>query len=114
MILKKEDNLADSEVLVLCDASFANMTVGGSQGRYIFFWFDAFKNNINPIAWQSHRIRGIVNSTLAADAMAIIEASEKAFWIRCIIIEIFPNIVIPVIFLQNTASCCKVIKANSR
>ena len=114
MILKKEYNLADSELLVFCDASFANMTVGDSQGGYIVFWFGVFENNINPKAWQSHRIRGIVNSTLAAEAMAIIEASEKAFWIRCIITEIFPNIVIPVIFLQNTASCCKVIKANSR
>ena len=114
MILKKEDNLADSKLLVFCDASFANMTVGGSQGGYIVFQFDAFENNCNLIAWQSHRIKGIVNSTLAAEAMAIIEASKKTFWIRYIIIEIFPNIVIPVIFLQNTVSCCKVIKANSR
>ena len=37
MILKKEDNLADSKLLVFCDASFANMTVGGSQGGYIVF-----------------------------------------------------------------------------
>ena len=50
MILKKEDNLADSKLFVFCDASFANMTVGGSQGGYIVFWFDAFENNINPIA----------------------------------------------------------------
>ena len=77
MMLKKEDNLADSKLLVFCDASFANMTVGGSQGGYIVFWLDAFENNINPIAWQSHRIKGIVNSTLAAEAMAIIEASKK-------------------------------------
>ena len=73
----KKDNLADSKLLVFCDASFANMTVGGSQGGYIVFWLDAFENNINPIAWQSHRIKGIVNSTLAAEAMAIIEASKK-------------------------------------
>ena len=80
----KEDNLADSQLLVLCDASFANMAGSGSQGGYIIFWSDAFENNINPIVWQSHRIKRIVNSTLAAEAMTLIEASGKAFWIRCI------------------------------
>ena len=33
--LKKEDNLADFKLLVFCDASFANMVGGGSQGEYI-------------------------------------------------------------------------------
>ena len=44
--LKKEDNLADSKLLVFCNASFANMSGGGSQGGYIIFWSDAFGNNI--------------------------------------------------------------------
>ena len=92
MTLKKKDNLADSKLLVFCDASFANMEGGGFQGGYIIFWFDAFRNNINPIAWQSHRVKRIVSSTVAAEAMAFIEA----FWIRCIINGIFPTTVIPV------------------
>ena len=49
--LKKEDNLLDSKLLVFRDASFANMSKGGSQGGYIIFWSEAFGNNINPIAW---------------------------------------------------------------
>ena len=102
MTLKKEDNLADSKLLVFCDPSFANMSGGGSQGGYIIFWSDAFENNINPIAWQSHRIKRIVNSTLAAEAMALIKASGKAYWIRCIINKIFPTIAIPVICLTDT------------
>ena len=32
--LKKEDNLVDSKLLVFCDASFANMSGGCSQGGY--------------------------------------------------------------------------------
>ena len=78
MALKKEDNLVDSKLLVFCDASFANMSKGGSQGGYIIFLSDAFGNKINPIAWQSHRIKRIVNSTLTAEAMELIEASEKS------------------------------------
>ena len=61
--LKKEDNLADLKLFVFCDASFANMAARcGSQEGYIIFWSDAFRNNMNPIAWQSHRIKRIVNS----------------------------------------------------
>ena len=100
--MKNEGNLADSKLLVFCDASFANMSGGGSQGGYIIFWSDAFENNINPIAWQSHRIKRIVNSTLAEEAMALIIASGKAYWIRCIINKIFATIAIPVICLTDT------------
>ena len=92
--LKKEDNLVDSKLLVFCDASFANISGGCSQGGYIIFWSDAFGNNTKSIAWQSHRIKRIVNSILAADSVALVEASGKAYWIRCIINEIFPTIAI--------------------
>ena len=47
---KKEDNLADSKLFAFCDASFANMAGGGSQGGYIIFLSDTFGNNRNPIA----------------------------------------------------------------
>ena len=68
------------------------------------FWSDAFGNNIYSIAWKSHRTKRIVNSTLAAEAMALIEASGQAYWIRCIINEIFPTIAISVMSYrwQNT------------
>ena len=79
MTLKKKDNLLDSKLLLFCNASFANISGGASQGGYTIFWSDAFGNNINSTAWQSHRIKRIVNSTLAAEAMALIEVSGKAY-----------------------------------
>ena len=100
--LKKEDNLADSKLLVSCDASFANMSGAGSHKGYIIFCSDAFGNSINPIAWQSHRMKRILSRVLAAEAMALIEALKKAYWIRCIINEIFPTITIPVICLTDS------------
>ena len=77
--LKKKDNLADSKLFVFCDASFANILGDGSQGEYIIFLSDTFGNNIDLIAWQSHRTKRIVNNRLAAEAMALIEASGKAY-----------------------------------
>ena len=52
--IKMEDNLADSKLLVFY-ALFANMA-GDSEGEHIIFWSDAFRNNMNPIAWESYRI----------------------------------------------------------
>ena len=47
----KKNNIADSKLLVFCDALFANIAGGGSQGGYIIFWSDVFRNNMNLIAW---------------------------------------------------------------
>ena len=109
--LKKEDNLADSKLLVFCDAFFANMLGGGFQGGYIIFWSDAFGNNINPIPWQSHRIKRIVNCTFAAEAMALTEASGKAYWLICIINELFLTIAIPVICLTDRKILYRAVKS---
>ena len=114
MKVKNEGNLADSKLLVFCDASFANMSGGGSQGGYIIFWSDAFENNINPIAWQSYRMKRIVNSTLAAEAMALIEAPGKAYWISCVINEIFQTITIPVICLTNSKTLYHAVKSSKQ
>ena len=113
MGLKKEGNLADSKLLVFCDASFTNMSGGVSQGGYIIFWSDAFENSINPIVWQLHRIR-IVTSTLAAEASALIEASGKVYWVRCIISEIFPAIPMQLICLTDSKTLYHAVKLSKQ
>ena len=113
--LKKQDNLADSKLLVFCDASFANISGGGSQGGYINFWSDAFGNSISPLACHPHRITRIVNSnTLAAEAMALIEESGKAYWIRCIINEISPTAAIPAICLTDSKTLYHTVKSSKQ
>ena len=76
--------------------------------------FDTFENNINAISWQSHRLKEVVNSTLAAEAIALIDTSEKTFWIRSIINEIFPSIVIPVIFLRDSKTLYHAVKSSKQ
>ena len=73
---------------------------------------NAFGNNINPTAWQPNRIKRFVNSTLAAEAMSLIEASRKAYWIRCIIIEIFSTIATPVICLTDSKTLYHAAKSS--
>ena len=80
----------------------------------IIFWPDTFGNNINPIACQSHRIKRIANSRLTAEAMALIKASRKAYWIRCIINESFPTITIPVICLTDSKTLYHAVKSSKQ
>ena len=51
-----------------------------------------------------------MNITLAAEAMALIKASGKAYWIRYIINEIFPNSAIPVVCLADGKTLYHVVK----
>ena len=58
------ESFVDTKLLVFHDASFANMAGSGSQGGYVIFLSDVFANKVTPIAWQSHRLKRVVNSTI--------------------------------------------------
>ena len=40
-----------------------------------------------PISWKSKKIQRVVKSTLAAETLALVEASEVCFMIRVILLE---------------------------
>ena len=46
--------------------------------------------------------------------MALIEASGKAYWIRCIINKIFPTIAIPVICLTASKTLYHAVKSSKK
>ena len=56
----------------------------------------------------------MVNSKLAAEAMAFIEAPGKTFWVWCIINEIFPTIAIPVICLADGKTLYDAVKSSKQ
>ena len=83
-------NLNECSVVSFCDASFGNLPNGGSQGAYITFLID--NNGVYvPIAWQSRRVRRVVKSTVAAECLAAIEASENAVFISMALRNIQKN-----------------------
>ena len=69
---------------------------------------------MNPIAWQSLRIKRIMKSTLAAVAMTLIEASGKAFWTKYIINRIFPTTAISVICLTDSKTLYHAVKSSKQ
>ena len=73
-------------ILVFSDASFGNVKNGGSQGGFIVFLADEALN-LSPICWNSKRMKRVVRSTLAAEALALLEALDSATFFRQFISE---------------------------
>ena len=72
---------------VYSDSSFNNLANGGSQGGYFLFLCD-MENNVTPIQWQSKKIRRIAKSTLAAECLALEDAVDSAYYLKCVLMDI--------------------------
>ena len=73
-------------IIVFSDASFGNVKNGGSQGGFIILIGDK-SANVAPIYWASKRLKRVVKSTMAAEALALLEAIDSAIFIRQILSE---------------------------
>ena len=72
-----EIDLYNCNIVTFCDASFGNLSNGGSQGGFISFIVDN-KGVYCPVAWQSRRIRRVVKSTLGAECLSAVDAAEAS------------------------------------
>ena len=80
-------NLASSKIVVFCDARYANLTDGGSQGGHIIFLCDSF-GRCCPVSWCSRRIKRVARSTLSAETQAAVEALDAAYMLKRFISEL--------------------------
>ena len=62
-------------LVAFCDASYANLKERSSQDGVIVY-LKGKDGKIAPISWSSQKIRRVCRSTLAAETMALLEASE--------------------------------------
>ena len=79
-------DLSSCSIVVFCDASFANLPDKGSQGAHIIFLVDN-SGRYCVLNWQSRRIRRVVNSTIAAECLAALDAAETSVLIRATLKE---------------------------
>lgn len=68
-------------IVCFTDASFANLPDRGSQGGFVMFVIDE-KGIYSAIAWQSKRIKRVVNSSLSAECLEAVEAAETCILLR--------------------------------
>ena len=81
---KMEDSL---HLLTYCDASYANLPNGGSQGGNFLFLADS-KGHLSPLSWSSKKVRRVCRSTISAETMSMLDAVDACIWISHILEEI--------------------------
>lgn len=70
------------EFKVYTDASFGNLDDGaGSMGGHIVFLKDKYEKYA-PLDWKSRKVKRVVRSTLAAEALSLGEGLETGFFLK--------------------------------
>ena len=76
-------------ILLYTDSAYKNLNDGmGSCAGFIVFLVDE-RNNCCPLQWKSNKIRRIVNSTLAAESLALESGIKEAIYQQAILRELF-------------------------
>ena len=81
-------NIEQCSILCFSDATFANLRNALSQGGFIIFLINN-SNRYAPISWKSRKIQHVVKTILAAETLALEEASERCYMFRLILLEIY-------------------------
>ena len=96
-------DLRDVFMLAFCDAAYANLKDGSSQGAHIVFLISR-DGNCCPLAWQSKKIKRLVKSSLSGESWAMIEAVETAELLQKMVMEITNVKSIPIICMTDCNS----------
>ena len=78
-------------IIVFTDASHANLSDGsGSMGAHVVFLVD-LDGNCCTLAWQANKIKRVVRSSMAAEALSLVEGIEDAIYLKHLLGEILPQ-----------------------
>ena len=88
-------DISKCELWVFTDAALGNLPDGhSSTGAYVIFLVDK-KHRCCPLVWKANKIKRVVRSTLAAEALSLQEGIEEAVYIDTIIHELM-NVHVPI------------------
>ena len=82
LLLKPFTCNANLIMLIYTDASFQNLSCGGSQGAFFIMIYDLNLSLFHVITWSSKRIKRVVKSTLAAETLALIEGIDAGLFLN--------------------------------
>ena len=77
--------LDDLKLILYTDASYANLSdrVSSAGGHIIFLM--GINGKCCPILWSFEKIKRVVKSTLAAEALSLVEGLDACYFIRIIL-----------------------------
>ena len=86
------------------DASFRNLPNEGSQAGFIIFLHTTDDNKRCPIYWQSRKIDRVVDSTLAAETVALHEGAKTSIYLANVIKQMMSDTIVQVICITDNKS----------
>ncbi len=81
-------NIVEASLVVFSDASHKILADGNSQGGFIVF-LKGINEKFSPLVWTSHRLKRVVKSAMAAETMALLEATEHAMLLKSVLLDIY-------------------------
>ena len=77
------ENLEEGlNLLVYSDAAYNNLAHNGSQSGYLIFLCDKDNNVKNIMVWRSVKIDRVCRSTVAAESLALLNATDHALFVH--------------------------------
>ena len=76
------------KIVTFSDAAFRNLPDQVSSGRGHIVFLTGEEERSAPLAWTSNKVRRVVGSTLAAEALSFQKAIDHSFYLRAILSEI--------------------------
>lgn len=101
----------EASIVVVSDASYANLPDGSSQGGYVIFMVDS-SGRCCPLSWQSRKIRKVCKSTLAAEGWSLVEGLDAAELIVTQLNELF-NLLLPVVCFTDCKSLYNAVQTSN-
>ena len=89
-------------IVVFSDASHGNLSQGtGSMGAHVIFLVDN-GGKCCTVSWHGGKVKRVVRSTIAAEALSLCEAVEDAIFIKHILAEMLPTHSVKIVaFVDN-------------
>lgn len=86
-------DLTTSKLMTFTDASLGNLNDGVGSTQGVIIWIMDKQGKCCPLFWQAKKIKRVVRSTLAAEALSLQEGLEASFYYRHMLEEILgvPN-----------------------
>ena len=106
-------DLSSCRLMCYADASWANLSDGGSQGAMLLTLEDG-NGNICPLHWQTKKIRRIVKSTLAAETLALLDCAEEALHMANLIKDVLNVDKIDIVCKVDNKSLVEALYSNKQ
>ena len=100
------------KILGFSDASWGNISDGGSQGGFLVF-VTGETGVANLISWQSRRLRRVARSTIAAETLAASDACETCILLSSQIAEIMGMEKLPIVLVTDNESLANATRSTT-